>query len=353
MPTPDLRPLDIFGSIKIKLGVLVAGAVTAAVVIAWIGFHNLLGPSKTLPLAVLGALVVTQVLAHGMTAPLREMTACAKAMAKGDYSRRVRATSRDEVGELAEAFNIMAEDLAAADRRRRDMIANVSHELRTPVAALQAELENMADGVTEPSEETWRLALAQTQRLGHLVTEMLDLSRLEAGAVSLNLTKINLDEFFANCLETVAFVSSTSGKALKLVCEVNPANLTIVADPARLEQAITNLLANAIAHSPQAGTITISGYTRNKRTMIEVADQGPGIPPQFREQVFERFQRGVAPSTDAPRSSASTGLGLAIARWAVELHNGQITVADHPGPGCTMRITLPTRGPQQAAKTAR
>ena len=116
-----------------------------------------------------------------MTSPLREMTAAARAMARGDYSRRVRATSRDEVGELARAFNQMAADLAAADQQRRELIANVSHELRTPITALQAVLENLVDGVAAPDPATLRTALAQTERLGRLVAELLDLSRIDAG----------------------------------------------------------------------------------------------------------------------------------------------------------------------------
>ena len=127
------------------------------------------------------ALLTSQVLAHGMTSPLREMTAAARAMARGDYTRRVRATCRDEVGELAQAFNQMADDLAAADRQRRELIANVSHELRTPITALQGVLENIVDGVAEPDPATLRTALHQTERLGRLVAELLDLSRLDAG----------------------------------------------------------------------------------------------------------------------------------------------------------------------------
>src|SRR5204863_8738114 len=136
--------------------------------------------------AMIVALTTLQFLAHGLTSPLREMTAAAKAMAQGDYTRRVRATSRDEVGQLAEAFNQMAADLAAADRQRRELIANVSHELRTPITALQGLLENIVDGVARAEPATMRTALAQTQRLGRLVAELLDLSPLHPGPVPLN-----------------------------------------------------------------------------------------------------------------------------------------------------------------------
>ena len=139
---------------------------------------------RVLLAAALG-LAMVQFLARGMTSPLRDMAAAASAMARGDYDRRVRATSRDEVGELARAFNAMAADLADVERMRRDLVANVSHELRTPIGALQALLENLADGVEDPDPAALRTALAQTERLGRLVEQLLDLSRLESGKLPL------------------------------------------------------------------------------------------------------------------------------------------------------------------------
>ncbi|MDR3202278.1 MAG: HAMP domain-containing protein [Bifidobacteriaceae bacterium] len=347
-PLRDFRPLDAFGSIKIKLGVLVTGAVVSAAVITWVGLYNRLGPSKTLPLAVFGALVVTQLLAHGMTSPLREMTAAARAMAKGDYSQRVAVTSRDEVGELARAFTTMAEDLASVDRARRDMIANVSHELRTPIAALRAELENMVDGVTEPTAADLAVALAQTERLGRLVTDMLDLSRLEAGAVDLAVADVPLAEFFAEAVASARLVASTWGKSVALEARVEPEDLTVAADPERLHQVAANLLNNAIRHSPDGGAVRLTARAKGRRVVIEVADSGPGIPKDKRQAVFERFERGVPPAVAGARGADGTGLGLAIAKWAVALHHGQIEVADSPGGGCTMRVTLPHAGARPA-----
>lgn len=129
------RPLDPVRSIKVKLGILLVSSGAAGLAVFWIGIGWI--PPWTSATAIIVALTTSQVLAHGMTSPLREMTAAARAMARGDYTRRVRATSRDEVGELAVAFNQMSAELAEADRRRRELIANVSHELRTPITALQ------------------------------------------------------------------------------------------------------------------------------------------------------------------------------------------------------------------------
>lgn len=344
---PDVRPLDSFRSLKIKLGVLVGASVALAVFITWVGVRNQLGPSRTFPLAIVLSLLLTQILARGMTSPLREMTTAARNMADGDYSRRVRATSRDEVGQLAMAFNIMAEDLASSDRVRRDLVANVSHELRTPVAALQAQLENVVDGVTEPSQATMENALAQTERLTRLVTYLLDLSRLEAGAAALHVTRIAVGDFLEDNADAVSMVEAD--KHLRYVVDVTPEDLTLEGDRERLQQVVTNLLQNAIRHSPPDGEIRLEAYPVDDDVVIEVVDEGPGIAKEYRERIFERFARGhgAGHSSSAGTTSGGTGIGLAIVRWAVDLHGGHIEVADTVR-GATMRVTLPAHaGPPE------
>jgi signal transduction histidine kinase len=339
---PDVRPLDGFRSIKTKLGILVAATVTLAAFVTWLGLHNALGPSRTLPLAVAFSLVVTQVLARGMTSPLREMTAAARAMASGDYSQRVQATSRDEVGQLAAAFNTMAEDLESADTLRRELVANVSHELRTPVTALQAQLENIVDGVSEADPATMRAALAQTERLGRLVAYLLDLSRVEAGAVGLEITELPLREFLQEAADEAALVGAERGLRFPVVVE--PPDLTVPADRERLHQVVANLLHNAVRHSPPGEEVRLEARPAGGDVRIDVVDHGPGIARDQRQHVFERFVRGNTPAITGQSSTGGTGLGLAIVRWAVDLHGGSIVVADTgAGPGCTMRVTLPAR----------
>jgi signal transduction histidine kinase len=340
---PDVRPLDSFRSLKIKLGVLVAATVTLAVLITWIGLQNQLGPSRTFPLAIVLSLLLTQLLARGMTSPLREMTAAARAMADGDYTRRVRATSRDEVGQLAVAFNVMAEDLATSDQVRRELIAKVSHELRTPIAALQAQLENVVDGVTQPTPATMEMALAQTERLTRLVSYLLDLSRIEAGAAALNITEIDVGDFLEENAEAVSMVEA--GKQLRYVVDVTPPDLVLEADRERLHQVVTNLLQNAIRHSPQEGEIRLEAYPVDDDVVLEIVDEGPGIAKEDRERIFERFARASATGTHTTTggSTGGTGIGLAIVRWAIDLHGGRIEVADSRS-GATMRVTLPAHG---------
>lgn len=322
------RPLDRFASFKVKMGLVVGGAITLAAFTFWIGASWQFRWALLAALAT--SLTLTQFLAHGMTSPLRHMAAAARAMARGDYSRRVRATSRDEVGQLATAFNQMAADLGAADEYRRGLIANVSHELRTPIAALHAVLENVVDGVAQPDPETLRMALSQTERLGELVTNLLDLSRLEGGAIALQPRSFRVDEFLADAVGLV----SLSAHGVDVDVRVSPADLMAVADPARLRQVVVNLVDNAIRHSPPGGRVSLLGRGAEPSGLrLEVCDEGPGIPPAERERVFQRFSRGAT-------SAGGTGLGLAIARWAVELHGGSIEVIDSPT-GCRIGVTIP------------
>lgn len=321
------RPLDPFASFKVKTGLLVGGAILLASFTFWIGASWQFRYALLAALAT--SLILTQFLAHGMTSPLRQMTAAARAMARGDYSLRVRATSRDEIGQLATAFNQMAADLGAADEYRRGLIGNVSHELRTPITALQAVLENVVDGVVEPDPQTMRMALSQTERLGELVTNLLDLSRVEGGAIPLQISRFDVDEFLREAVEHV----SVSATGVPVAVKVSPPDLKAVADPARLRQVVVNLVDNAIRHSPARGRVSVLATREASGLRIEVTDQGPGIAPAERERVFERFTRGAT-------SDGGTGLGLAIARWAVELHGGAIEVMDTES-GCRIRVSIP------------
>ncbi|WP_414642089.1 HAMP domain-containing sensor histidine kinase [Actinocrinis sp.] len=331
----DLRPLDPVRSIKAKLGILVIASVTFAGSFTAIGVSIGIRARYVVLTAIVLSMIVTQILAHGMTSPLRRMTAAARAMAAGDYSRRIRASSQDEVGELAGAFNQMAADLGAADRQRRELIANVSHELRTPISVLRAVLENVVDGVTEPDDAIVKAALAQTERLGRLVEELLDLSRLEAGAVPLDLSDFAVEPFLARAVDEAA----AAGRPVRFELGVDPHDLTARADQSRLHQVVANLVDNAAKHSPPGGIVRVSAAARpGGGVRIEVADEGPGIPEGERTRVFERFTRGGDGGGQA--TGGGTGLGLAIARWAIELHGGTIEVAPSTR-GALIRVELP------------
>lgn len=332
-----LRPLDRLRSLKVKLGALVVTSCAVTGLVVWAGLEGGVPAPLSVVVAVLVALLVTQVLAHGMVAPLREMTAAAQAMARGDYRRRVQQTSGDEVGRTAAAFNTMAADLQAVDRQRRELVANVAHELRTPVAGLQALLENVVDGVTAPGPEPLGVALAQVQRLGRLVDELLDLSRVDGGAARLDASEVLLEPLLQDAVAQARLGERPGGVTYDV--RVSPPGLRAFVDPARLQQLLANLLDNAARHSPPGGVVLLVAAERGSGVTLTVSDDGPGIPAAERELVFERFSRGGAPSA-VP--GGGTGLGLAICRWVAHLHGGEIAVIDSSR-GCTIRATLPGR----------
>ncbi|OJF11492.1 sensor histidine kinase [Couchioplanes caeruleus] len=331
------RPLDPVRSIKAKLSLALGLAGGVGLLIFWWSIDWMPVELSWFAIAVALGLVTLQVMAHGATVPLREMTAAARAMARGDYTRRVRATSRDEVGELAAAFNQMAADLAAADQQRRELIANVSHELRTPITALRGLLENIVDGVSRAEPETMRTALTQTERLGRLVAELLDLSRLDAGVVPMAHDPIELREFLDGVVREARVNADGAGHDVRF--ELTVPRISLTGDRERLHQVFANLLDNATRHSPPGGTVTVHAERQDDHVLIAVTDEGEGIPPADRERVFERFTRGVR------AQDGGTGLGLAIAHWVVQLHRGTIAVTDPPAgrahPGCHIHVSLP------------
>lgn len=348
-----LRPLDPYRSVKAALGALVIVSVVITTLLALFAVNSATELRVITIISIIASLLITQFVAQSLTAPLDEMTDAARAMADGDYSRRVRGDRRDEFGELAETFNQMAADLEAVDQHRKELVANVSHELRTPIAALRAVLENVVDGVSDSDPETMRIALQQTDRLGRLVAHLLDLSRLDNGVVPLRARRFEVWPYMAGVLKE-ANMSKGQGHSrtdVHLHLDVSPPELTAYADAERLHQVVANLIDNAVKHSPAHGRVTVRARpgSTEESLEVEVLDEGPGIPESERAHVFERFNRTKA--TKAAEASSQrgsgpgggdggTGLGLAIARWAVDLHGGWIRVAESPR-GCRIQVTLP------------
>jgi signal transduction histidine kinase len=351
-----LRPLDPYRSVKAALGALVSVSVIITTLLVFVATHSATELRVITIFSIIASLLITQFVANSLTAPLGEMTDVTRSMAQGDYTRRVRSERRDEFGDLATAFNRMAADLEAVDTHRKELVANVSHELRTPIAALRAVLENVVDGVSDPDPETMRTALKQTERLGRLVEHLLDLSRLDNGVVPLHARRFEVWPYLSGVLKeanmsrgatTLSGLSGMAGSGthtrtdVHLHLDVSPPELTAHADAERLHQVVANLIDNAIKHSPRHGRVTVIARRGEgqESLVLEVQDEGPGIPESERYRVFERFNRGgTGPS--GPKTDGGTGLGLAIARWAVDLHGGRIGVAESAR-GCRIRVTLP------------
>ena len=303
----------------------------------------LLGERAGLPVVLTGiaaaalALVMVQVLAHGMTYPLREMVSAARAMARGDYARRVTATSRDEVGELARAFNAMAAELEEVDRMRKDLVANVSHELRTPISALRALLENLIDGVEPVERSTLETTLRQVERLGRLVEQLLDLSKLESGAVPLARARIGLRPVVEQVLEEIAPAGGVAG-ASTLTLD-GDGRRGPRADEHRLHQVVANLVSNAVRHSPSGGRVTLAVARRDGEALPRGRRRGAGDRRRGRRSASS--SASTAPTKARAATEGGSGLGLAIARWIVELHGGAIRAEAVEPHGCRMVVELP------------
>jgi signal transduction histidine kinase len=329
-----VRPLDRIPSIKAKLSIVIVAAVVVTAVVGVFGVRAGLPALVGLVLAIGVALALVQVLARGLTAPLRAMARAAGAMAAGEHGRTVAVTSRDEVGELARAFNAMSSQLAETDRMRRDLVANAAHELRTPISALQAVLENVVDGVESADPATLRTMLAQVQRLGRLTNQLLSLSNLESGGVAYAPVRFAL----APVLEEAIAESRLHAVAPAPVdVDLAPADLAALGDPVRVHQVVVNLVDNALRHSPAGARVTVTARAHDGAVRIEVADEGPGIPDGEAERIFERFYRADAARAD----DGGAGLGLAIVRWIVDLHGGAVRAERRDPRGCRMVVDLP------------
>jgi signal transduction histidine kinase len=264
------------------------------------------------------------------------MAGAARRMEVGNYEVRVETQARDEVGQLAHAFNRMSGELARLEESRRDLVANVSHELKTPIAAIRAHLENLLDGVEEPDPDTLEVMLSQTERLGRLVEQLLDLSKLESGEVPLHRADMSVAPLVRQVISEIEV--ARAGKAVRIEEDI-PSDLpTVDADAERVHQVLFNLIDNAVRFVPDGGEVKVEAHRHNGSVEISVADNGVGIPREHVPRLFERFYRG---DTARSRDDGGTGIGLAIARSVVEAHGGTIRAESEPGIGSVFSFDLP------------
>jgi two-component system sensor histidine kinase BaeS len=265
--------------------------------------------------------------------PLAEVMAATSRVAGGDHSARVQPRGPKPVAEMATAFNTMAERLEGADRQRRELLADVTHELRTPLTVMQAELEALLDNVHERDDARIAALLDEIRVMSRLVDDLRTLSIADAGALELHREPTGLFVLLNDVVDS--FRDRARAAQVTLVVEPGAAPVMVDIDPVRIRQVLSNLLDNALRHTPVGGSITVRADRAGGEVTVEVTDTGSGIGPDVLPRLFERFAKG-------PRSRGS-GLGLAIARGLIRAHGGRIE-ADSPGPGrgTTIRFTLPT-----------
>jgi signal transduction histidine kinase len=266
-------------------------------------------------LAVAGSFLLTR----RLLGPLAQMTQAAGRLAAGDFSRRVTAGARDEVGALGAAFNRMADGLERLERMRKDLVADVAHELRTPLTNVRGYLEALHDGVVPPSPETFALLLDEVRRLGTLVEDLLQLAKADAAQAFLEKAPVSLRELAGQLLEI--------SRPTFLARGIAPATAfadgddTVPADRDRIAQVLRNLLDNALRHTPRGGRIEVSTARVAGGVRVAVANSGGAIPAQDLPRIFERF---FVVDRSRSRAGGGAGLGLAIVKELVEAHGGRV-----------------------------
>ncbi|HUZ35859.1 MAG TPA: HAMP domain-containing sensor histidine kinase [Streptosporangiaceae bacterium] len=284
-------------------------------------------------LAAVLALVVSWLIARRITGPLVSLTRTVALIESGQRGARAGlASAPGEIGELAVAFDRMADALGREDSLRQQLLADVAHELRTPITILQAYCEQMADG-TEPATPA-RLASLRDEvlRLGRLVADLETLAAARAAGLAMVKAPVDLAGVAAGVADLLGPAFESAG--VELVPRLEP--VVVEGDATRLSQVVTNLLTNALKFSPSGGQVMLATGASGGLARLEVADGGPGIPEQELPHIFDRFWRG-----SAGRRAAGSGIGLAVVAELVRAHAGQVQVAAEPGHGTRFTVLLP------------
>jgi len=268
--------------------------------------------------------------------PVRRLTKSAQDIAKGDLSKRIKVGGGGELGDLAKAFNTMAESLEQNERARRNLIADVAHELRTPLTVIEGTVDGVLDGVFQPTQEQLWIIKEEAEILAKLVSDLRDLSVVEAG--HLRLMKEPFDPIELAEAAVKGFAPAAREKRVELLVRTEGRRTELVADRNRVTQILSNLLSNALRHTPEGGSITITVRPHDGWIHFAVSDTGEGISVEDLPHVFDRFYR-----VDKSRSrrGGGSGLGLAIAKQLVEAHGGKIWAESEVGKGSTFHVTLP------------
>lgn len=284
------------------------------------------------------ALLVGIFLARQLTRPLRELTAAARALGEGKFDQQVEAHSKDEIGDLARSFNQMSTDLAQAVATRRQMTADIAHDLRTPLTVLSGYLEAMRDRVLEATPGRLEIMSQELAGLIRLVDDLRTLSLADAGELALNLQSADPCQILSRAADT--FVHQADLQDITLTVRCSGELPAVAADPERIHQLLSNLLSNALRHTPEGGEVILTAALKEHHLVITVRDTGEGMDPEVLSRIFDRLYRADASRQE---SHGESGLGLAIARSIAEAHDGTLTASSAgPGQGSTFQLALPT-----------
>ena len=286
----------------------------------------------------LAGLLIVTIFTRQALAPIRGLTAAASRLGTGDLSQRVPESGTDDIGELAITFNAMATDLELAREQSRQLTADVAHELRTPLTNIQGYLEAIKDGVVDASDETIETLHSQTVHLSNLVEDLRIVAISDAGALALNKTFGSPVPVIEDAVSN--FAQRAREQGIDLSISKTGSTPVIEFDETRLRQIVTNLVENALIHTPDNGRVSVEIAGLASGVKISVSDTGAGIPGKDLPHIFDQFYRADPSRT---RATGGAGLGLTIVRRLVEAHGGTVTVESSPGEGTTFTVLLPER----------
>jgi signal transduction histidine kinase len=317
------------------LSLLAVGLPLAAVLLSGVAMFHMGADVVILAVAAASstvAIAAALLVGRSITGPVDRLRAVSAALAGGDLSARALEQGPTEIAELGAAFNVMAARLEELFDARRELVAWASHDLRTPLAAIQAMIEAVEDGIATPEQYTKALA-DQVRTLGTLVDDLFELARIDAGALTLELEDASLVDLVDSCVRGLEAEAGQRNVRLETRLEGAPA---VRCAPDKVERVLLNLLTNALQHTPSDGSIAIFVQPANQEVRVSVEDSGAGIAPEALRRVFDRFWRA-----DRARSADGSGLGLAIARGLVEAQGGRIWAENRPSGGARVSFTLP------------
>jgi signal transduction histidine kinase len=287
--------------------------------------------------AIAIAILLTFFLSHRILAPVKALTNASRRFGKGDFSQRVYSTDKGEVGELANSFNSMADNLENTEQLRRNMVADVAHELRTPLSNLKGYLEAINDGMIKPDRDTLHILNEETAVLSRLIDDLQELSLADAGELKLVYRKEKINKLVESSITAIR--TKAVEKGLSISTDLSSDLPSMLVDAHRIKQVLQNLFENAVAHTGHGGSIHMATQQDNNGVNISVTDTGEGIPPEDLPNIFERFYRVDRSRT---RATGGSGLGLTITKRLIEAHGGEIHVSSELGKGTTFTILLPT-----------
>jgi signal transduction histidine kinase len=288
------------------------------------------------------ALLLGIFLSRTLTRPIRELTIATHAISEGDLTQQVPIRSKDELGELGKAFNKMSTELSRSVNARKQMTADIAHELRTPLSLILGHAEAVHDGVLPPTKENFEIIREEAERLEHLVDDLRTLSLADAGELSITTQSTEAGQLLQEV--SSLYRIRAKKKNIKLDLDVASPLPALEVDPGRMTQVITNILDNALRHTPENGRISLSAKKIKDQVELAIQDSGPGLSPEDISRIFERFYRADAARQ---REDGGSGLGLAIAKSIVMAHNGQLSAESETGKGLKIKIALPISSTQR------